>query len=179
MLPALRTRALAATAVAALAGAAAPALAASAQTAPRASARALLRSRQLWATIDVCSPSDQPNTVGIRGSMPGDRRAADRMFMGFRLQYMSASGTWVDLASEARSGFVAVGNAASAREDGRSFQLAPVPGKPPSDMRGVVTFQWRHGRTVLLTASRATSAGHRSVAGADPAGFSAASCAIG
>lgn len=173
-----RRHALAAAAAALLA--AASALPASSSATTRFNARALLRSRQLWATIDVCSPSDQPNVIGVRGSMPGDGRAAERMYMSFRLQYMSASGRWVDLAGEgSRSGFVAVGSSATAREDGRSFQLMPVPGKPASELRGVVTFQWRRGRAVLLSVSRATGAGHRSVAGADPAGFSAASCPIG
>jgi len=53
--------------------------------------RALLDSHELWATIDVCNPADQRNTVGIRGSMPGDGQSHDRMYMSFRLQYMNAS----------------------------------------------------------------------------------------
>jgi len=165
-------------AVAALA--AAPAAASSATTTTtRIGARALLKSRELWATIDVCSPKDQPNTVGIRGSMPGDGRPSDRMFMSFRLQYMNAAGTWVDLESGATPGYVGVGAAGTAREGGRSFQLVPVAGKPATELRGVVDFQWRHGKTVLARGSRTTGAGHKSVAGADPAGYSAASCLIG
>ena len=85
-----------------------PGRAAGGQTAAR-NARAA-RSRQLWATIDVCNPSDQPNTVGIRGSMPGDGKSDDVMYMRFRLQYLDASTKhWVDLATDAASGFVAVG----------------------------------------------------------------------
>src|ERR1700719_1884116 len=79
----------------------AQALAASSSTrdARRALAHALLTSRELWATIDVCSPTDQPYYVGIRGSMPGDGQGRDRMYMSFRLQYLdSASGRWVNLA---------------------------------------------------------------------------------
>ncbi len=38
--------------------------------------RALLTSKELWATIDVCDPPDQPNTLGVRGSMPGDGQFA-------------------------------------------------------------------------------------------------------
>jgi hypothetical protein len=162
--------------------AALPAVASSASSSsvtPRTGAHALLKSRELWATIDVCNPKDQPNTVGIRGSMPGDGRASDRMYMSFRLQYMNSAGTWVDLASGASSGYVSVGSAGDAREGGRSFQLVPVAGKPATELRGVVSFHWRHGKTVLVRASRATAAGHKSLAGADPAGFSAASCLIG
>ena len=146
---------------------------------PTAAERALLDSHELWATIDVCDPTDQPNTVGIRGSMPGDGHAHDKMYMSFRLQYMNASKQWVDLSSDANSSFVAVGSGASARQGGTSFDLKPVTGQPPVTLRGVVDVQWRRGKTVLLSAARPTAAGHRSHAGADPADFSAATCLIG
>lgn len=140
---------------------------------------ALLRSRLLWSTIDICNATDQPDTVGIRGSMPGDHQAHDTMYMRFRLQYMNtATKTWTDL-SKATASYAAVGSGASARQAGRSFQLNPVAGQPAFTLRGVVNFEWRHGSTVLAEASRATSAGRDSLAGSDPAGFSAASCLIG
>ncbi len=148
-------------------------------TTPPIKAHALLSSRELWATIDVCSPTDQPNTVGIRGSMPGDGQTHDKMYMSFRLQYLDATGHWVDLASGSTPSYVTVGGAAAPREGGRSFQLVPVAGKPAAKLRGVVDFQWRRGKKILLTGVRATVAGHASVAGADPAGFSAATCLIG
>jgi hypothetical protein len=140
---------------------------------------ALLRSRLLWSTIDICNAPDQPNTVGIRGSMPGDHQAHDTMYMRFRLQYMNtATKTWTDL-SKASASYAVVGTGASARQAGRSFQLNPVAGQPAFTLRGVVNFEWRHGSTVLAQASRATSAGRDSLAGSDPAGFSAATCLIG
>jgi hypothetical protein len=165
----------------------APALGAyGAQPPPRASAaktatstHSLLTSSQLWATIDVCNPPDQPDTVGIRGSMPGDGQSSQTMYMRFRLQYMAANKQWVDLTTEAGSGFVAVGHAKSTRQAGRSFQLVPVPGKPAFVLRGVVSFQWRRGGTVVTSVSKPTTAGRKSLAGADPADFSAATCSIG
>jgi len=162
--------------------ASAPALATSAPSKagkPTAAERALLHSHELWATIDVCDPADQPSTVGIRGSMPGDGHAHDSMYMSFRLQYLSASGRWVNLASGASSGFVAVGSGASARQGGTSFELKPVAGRPAVTLRGVVDFQWRHGKTILVSGAEPTAAGHRSLAGADPANYSAATCIIG
>lgn len=139
----------------------------------------LLKSRELWATVDVCNPSDQPNTVGVRGSMPGDNHPKDEMYMHFRLQYLdSSSKHWIDLAHGADSGFATVGAAKSARQTGRSFQLVPVVGKPAVSLRGVVSFQWRRGSTVEYTISRPTTAGHKSLAGADPPGFSAAGCSL-
>jgi hypothetical protein len=143
-------------------------------------APALLRSRLLWATIDVCNAVDQPETLGLRGSMPGDHEAHDTMYMRFRLQYLDASKkTWVDLSGGASPHWTSVGSGASARQGGRSFQLSPIAGQPAVTMRGVVSFQWRHGSTVLAQVSRPTSAGRKSLAGSDPAGFSAATCAIG
>ncbi|MDQ6810415.1 MAG: hypothetical protein M3Z95_00770 [Actinomycetota bacterium] len=143
------------------------------------SARALSASRELWATINVCNAPDQPDTVGIRGSMPGDGQAHDTLYMRFRLQYLNTSSQhWVDLA-DAATGFVAVGSAKAARQGGGSFQLVPVAGRPAFTLRGVVNFQWRRGASVLTAVSRATSAGRQSLAGADPAGFSAATCQIG
>jgi hypothetical protein len=141
--------------------------------------RALLHSHELWATIDVCSPAGRPNTIGIRGSMPGDKRAGDKMYMSFRLQYMSASDQWVNLAGSASSGFVAVGSGASSRQGGTSFELKPVAGKPAVTLRGVVDFEWRHGKAIVVKATEPTSVGHKSLAGADPADFSAATCVIG
>jgi hypothetical protein len=140
--------------------------------------RALRLSRELWATIDVCKPSDQPNTVGIRGSMPGDGQAHDTMYMSFRLQYMNATTSqWVDL-SKSVPPFVAVGAAKTARQGGSSFELKPVAGQSAFTMRGVVDFQWRRGGTVVASLSRASTAGHQSLAGADPATFTAATCMI-
>jgi len=158
-----------------------PAFGASASSPARTvtSRRALVQA-QLWATIDVCNPYDQPDTVGIRGSMPGNGQSGVSMYMRFRLQYLeSATKHWVDLSNGATPNFVAVGGAKSARQAGRSFQLVPVPGKPAFVLRGVVNFQWRRGTTVVESLSRATTAGHQSLAGADPPGFSAATCSIG
>jgi hypothetical protein len=162
-----------------------PSLAVGAASAPHTSResaflKALLRSRELWATIDVCNPADQPDTVGIRGSMPGDKHPHDKMFMSFRLQYQDVTTKkWLDLSSGAVPAFVAVGPGGTVRQGGRSFQLVPKAGKPAFTLRGVVDYQWRRGKTVLQSTSRPTSAGHVSLAGADPAGFSSASCLIG
>lgn len=142
-----------------------------------AGAQPLAHSRELWATVDVCSPKNQPDTIGIRGSMPGDGHATDVMYMRFRVQYLDPStGKWLELGQGADSGFLKVGSGALTRQAGRSFQLAPTSGKTAFTLRGYVTFQWRKGATVLETATKSTSAGHTSLAGADPRGFSAATC---
>jgi hypothetical protein len=139
----------------------------------------LTRSRELWATVDVCSPKDQPNTIGIRGSMPGDGHPKDVMYMRFHVQYLDATtNKWLDLSQGADSGFLKVGSAQLARQAGRSFQFAPAAGKPTFTLRGDVMFQWRRGKTVLQSATVPSTAGHTSLAGSDPHGFSAATCKL-
>jgi hypothetical protein len=141
--------------------------------------RSLYQSRQLWATIDVCAPKDQANTIGIRGSMPSDGHEKDAMYMRFIVQSLdTATKQWADLGKNADSGFVAVGSAKSIRQAGRSFELVPASGSPPATLRGVVDFQWRRGKTIVGSASRITSAEHKSLAGADPEGYSAATCSL-
>jgi hypothetical protein len=157
------------------------ALAASApKSSPAVVRHSVLQSRLLWATIDVCSPPDQPDTVGIRGSMPGDGHRYDALYMRFRLQYQSGSGTttsWSDLGAGGSSGFLSVGGGATSRQAGRSFTLVPVAGKH-STLRGVVTFEWRHGSKVIRSAERTSTAGHESQTGADPKSYTAATCTI-
>jgi hypothetical protein len=99
------------------------------------------------------------------------------MYMRFRLEYYDRSThRWQELRRGADSGFLAVGAANSTRQDGRSFTLAASSGA--FSLRGVVNFEWLQGRRVVDSAERATSAGHRSSAGADPAGYSAATCVL-
>ena len=146
----------------------------------RPSAQALLHSRELWATIDVCNPPKQPNTIGIRGSMPGDARAGDRMYMSFELQYLTAVNQWVPLSSST-SGYVAVGGGGSVRQGGWSFTLKPssTHGNGKYTIRGLVSVRWMHGKHVIAHGQVPTTAGHKALVGADPPGYSAASCSIG
>lgn len=140
-------------------------------------AHSLLTSRNLWATVDVCSPTDQPNTVGIRGSMPSDMHPKDEMFMRFQLQYLNVTTKeWVDVGPSADSGFFKVGNASTVRQAGRTFELVPPSGT--YTLRGYLEFQWRRGAHVAHSVSRLTAAGHTSLAGADPPNYSAASCEL-
>ena len=138
----------------------------------------------LWSTIDVCNTPAHPNTIGIRGSMPGTADAHELMYMSFRLEYRAAGGSWRYLGGAGRTSFALVGNGASlSRQAGENFEIAPpVPQRVPASrtyvLRGVAVFEWRlHGRTIA-TAVRATRAGHPAAAGADPPGFSAATCTI-
>jgi hypothetical protein len=134
--------------------------------------------RSPWSTVNVCDTAANPDTVGVRGSMPGLAGAV--LFMRFQLQLQRADGSWRALDS-ADSGFIAAGRARArfTKQAGHSFTLTPPPAGQVYTFRGLVTFEWRaKDGTVLRRARRVTTGNHRSTAGADPAGFSAAECTI-
>ena len=124
-----------------------------------------------WATVNVCDTAEHPNEVGVRAAMPGAGRGVSRQ-MRFRLQWRDG-GRW-RYVKTADSGWRRVGRA---RQSGWSFELAP----PENELafRGVVRYRWRRGGETVRRAVEITEAGHRSTAGADPEGYSAATCSIG
>jgi hypothetical protein len=136
-------------------------------------------SRHLWATVNVCDTQRWPDTIGIRGSMPGSADGRETMWMRFRVQFLSAADDrWHDVPEGGDSGFVYVGPARfAARQAGRSFRISAKSGERVL-LRGKVTFEWRRGGEVVRRATRRTRRGHRSSAGADPPAYSAATCTI-
>jgi hypothetical protein len=141
----------------------------------------ILHSKRLWATVNVCDTLGHPDSMGIRGSMPGSGDRREEMFMRLQVQYFKPSDAqWHDLGTAGDSGFVDVGSArVSARQAGRTFTITPPrPGAAPYLLRGVVTFEWREDGKVVRRARRRTSADHPKTAGADPPGASAATCSI-
>src|SRR3954451_24523481 len=102
------------------------------------------QSRHLWATVNVCDTIPHPDTIGIRGSMPGTGNAAERMFMRFRVQYFQVSThQWHNIPKDGDSGWMPVGSGRyKARQGGRLFVFAP-PAGGSWNMRGAVLFQWR------------------------------------
>lgn len=132
---------------------------------------------ELWATVNVCDTESEPDTIGIRGSMPGTGRRADRMYMRFVVQYRASDGEWRRLSDGGVSDWERVGNGRwEARQSGFSFQVRP----PENDvrLRGVVRFEWRRRGRVIRREVRSTEAGHRSTAGADPRGYSRSVCVV-
>jgi hypothetical protein len=129
-----------------------------------------------WATVNVCDTAKQPDTIGIRASMPGSPKGV-RLSMRFRVQYKVDDDTWADV-DGADSGWRVLGTAKGVpAESGWSFTFAK-PSKPVT-LRGVVRLRWRKGDALPRSAEVATEAGHRSSAGSDPPGYSAAVCALG
>jgi hypothetical protein len=132
----------------------------------------------LWATVDVCNTAAHPDTIGVRGSMPGTADKHEEMYMRFVIEYQSAEGHWHYFNAGGISGYVRLGDASAAsRQAGQNFQL----GKNVSAtyvLRGVIEYDWRLGGRSIATTVRSTTSGHEVAAGGDPPGFSAALCTI-
>ena len=147
-------------------------------------APAAASAKEPWATVNVCDTAANPDTIGIRGSMPATttgRPPATELFMRFQLQYERSDGSWAVLRSGGDSGFIDVGRARGrgSRQAGHSFTVSPPRAGNVYTLRGLVTFEWRaKDGTVVRRARKRTTGGHRSTAGADPAGFSAAECTV-
>jgi hypothetical protein len=144
-------------------------------------ADSIYQNKRVWATINICDTVGHPDSIGIRGSMPGSGDRDEDMFMRFQVQYYTASdGTWHNLGEGADSGFVEVGSAKyRTRQSGRTITITPPrPGSDPYLLRGVVTFEWREDGEVVRRARKRTTANHPGTKGSDPVGFSAATCTI-
>jgi hypothetical protein len=133
----------------------------------------------LWATVNVCDTADHPDTVGVRGSMPGSGHRDEEMFMRFQLQYFrAADNRWHNIGPSGDSGFIDVGSSRfRARQAGRDFTVTP-PRNGAFQLRGAVTFEWRRAGEVTRRARKRTRSGHPNTQGADPADFSAAICQV-
>jgi hypothetical protein len=146
-----------------------------------ASARDFQKSRHLWATVNVCDTERNPDTLGIRASMPGLGRRGETLWMRFRVQYFSDSrGRWHNFTrgDGTDSGYVKVARHSRhrSRQSGYMFPFSPDPGEHYR-LRGAVEFQWRRKGRVMRNARELTTKGRR-VTVADPRGYSVATCDI-
>jgi hypothetical protein len=130
-----------------------------------------------WATVNVCDTAGHPDGVGVRGWMPGARKAV-RLQMRIRIQFRRKR-TWVAVKG-ADSGWIDAGGAGQrAGEAGRTFTVTPPRAGRAFVLRGIVVFRWRDAQgRVRRVVRRATRGGHPGTAGADPRDFSAATCTV-
>src|SRR2546423_13892135 len=74
--------------------------------------RSIYHSPLLWATVNVCDTPSSPDTIGIRGSIPGSGVKGEKMFLRFQVQYFSRTdGKWHNITQGADSNWVPVGTA--------------------------------------------------------------------
>jgi hypothetical protein len=142
-------------------------------------ADSIFHNKRLWATVNVCDTVGHPDSIGIRGSMPGTGDKAEDMFMRFQVQVFDPDDAHWHSLSGADSGFVEVGSARHTRQWGNTFTITPPrTGADPYLLRGLVTFEWREDGEFVRHVRKGTTAGHTNTTGSDPAGFSAATCSI-
>jgi hypothetical protein len=131
-----------------------------------------------WATVNVCDTQTRPNQIGIRGGMEGLARRT-RMYMRFRVQYQTLDGRWRRVESGADSRWTYVGSGRRVEHDaGWTFEFKPPATGGAHVLRGLVSFEWRRAGRVVQRDRTTTKAGHPGTVGADPADFSATTCAI-
>jgi hypothetical protein len=147
----------------------------------RAAVRRAEKSKDLWATINVCNvPVAKPRgykQIGVRVQIPALGFTA-RLYMTLGIQFWEG----------ARKGYVrtnvqygpkTIGLAVhSPRQGGYSFYFPSPPAGGSYLMRGVATLEWRIGKKVLARATRVTGAGYKNVDFGNPHGLSVATCTL-
>jgi hypothetical protein len=144
-------------------------------------ARASTITEKPWATVNVCDTKNHPDAFGVRGYMRGlGGRQRTHMYLRIQGEFQTGNGTWSTLGAAGDSGWLDAGKSlARPRQTGRTFTITPpAKGHPAYVLRATVTFEWRRGTRVIRRVHVVTTGGHRGVSGADPPGFSAATCAI-
>ena len=145
-----------------------------------ASARDFQKSPHLWATVNICDTERNPDTFGIRASMPGLGRKGESLWMRFRVQYFSLTlREWHNFTGDGTdSGYVRIARHSrhKVRQSGYMFPFSPQVGDRYV-LRGAVEFQWRKRGRVMRNARELTTAGQK-VTVADPEGYSEATCEI-
>jgi hypothetical protein len=131
------------------------------------------RSRNLWATVNICNTKNHPNIVGIRGQMPA--LGFDSVLsMQVELRYWSDSAKrYMTLPSTKQT--IALGTERTGlHQTGISFRFSPHAGT----LAGTIRFEWRLKRRSIGHATRHTSPDHPDADQGDPAHFSAGKCEI-
>lgn len=139
----------------------------------QAAVRRAERSRDLWATVNICRRRGTEDVIGIRGQMPS-LGFTTQMSITVRVEFWSHdSARFLPVPRLATP--VALGTAThTVVQGGASFRFQP----PAGLLRGAVTFVWKRGRKVLARTTRKTTHGHRHVDYADPPGYSAGTCTL-
>lgn len=159
----------------------APASAAPSAAEVRAAVSRAERSKDLWATINVCNKTATSprgyKQLGVRVQMPALGFNA-RLFMAVRIQYWD-SGSQKFLDTTEHFGPASFGvSTHRAVQGGALFAFKPLPTPQTFLMRGRATLEWRIGKRVLGRVHRTTGKGFKFVDGGSPRGLSVATCTI-
>jgi hypothetical protein len=128
------------------------------------------RSRDVWATVNVCNSKHHPKMIGIRGEMPALGFASD-MTMDITVDYWSFKDRQfkLDPNAEKRISLGSVANGLQQR--GVTFAF-----KSPVVLAGTIKFEGRRGGKLIGQVTKPTVGGLKHVDGGDPPGYSAEQC---
>jgi len=131
------------------------------------------RSKDLWATINICNTLRHQDVMGIRAQMPALGFSA-QLWMQFSAdRFLSTSGTFKPYPRATT--LVRLGTSSQGDDQGGASYLFP---SHAGLLRGRVTFEWRLGGRTIARTGRVTQAGHPRAMHGDPQGFSSAKCLI-
>ena len=131
------------------------------------------RSRQLWATINICNTRRHPDTVGIRGQVPA-LGFSSSISIAISLDFWNAQ-TKRFKPDPGTKRLISLGSPSrGVHQQGVTFRFDPHAGR----FRGSATFIWRRGGKLLGETDRVTTGGHHNADFGDPHKFSAATCTI-
>jgi hypothetical protein len=139
----------------------------------RTAVRRAERSRDLWATVNICNTKRHPNVIGVRGQMPGLGFPAT-LEVDIQVDYWSPASKGFRSAPGAKRSIPLGREKTGLYQGGWQFPFGPHAGS----LRGLVTFKWKLGSKQLGRATRTTSAGHRDAEFGDPARYSSGNCVI-
>ncbi len=130
------------------------------------------RSRDLWATVNICSTHRHPRTMGVRGQIPA-LGFKTGLTMTIEVQYWAKSKHRYEPDSATHK-LLRLGNYTTGlHQAGYSFKFAS-----PAMLRAQIAFQWKLGSKVIGNTSKVTAGGIKHVDFSDPAGYSSATCKI-
>jgi hypothetical protein len=131
------------------------------------------RSKDLWATINICNTRTHANAIGIRGQMPG-LGFRTKLSMEFQVHYWSVKEKRFKLIKGADT-VINIGSKVSGlHQDGVTFRFAPHAGF----LASTVSFNWTLGSKSIGSLTRWSSKGHPDADGGDPPHYSAGRCVI-
>jgi hypothetical protein len=131
------------------------------------------RSRNLWATVNICNTKNHPNVVGIRGQMPA-LGFNSLLSMQVELRYWSDAAKRYKALPSTRQTIALGTEKAGLHQSGLSFRFSPHAGT----LAGTIRFEWRLNRRSIGHAVRHTSPDHPDADQGDPVHFSAGKCDI-
>ena len=139
----------------------------------RAALGAAERSKQLWATVNICTTTHRHGRLGLRGQMPSLGFATD-MYMTFEVTYQVWGSRGFKPLPTTKARVLVGQTTTKALQTGRTYPFQTS----TALLAGRITFEWRRSGTLLGRTTRRTTGHHSHVDFADPPGFSRSFCRL-